>query len=181
MFRPLLTRRSLPRATNHLHLFSTTPHTLQSIPLQITGTGTGTQQHITIADKSYTISTDTYTGLGGQDSQPSPVSYSLASLSSCNQVTGAVVAKDHGIKLGKWHVTVDALLPTAVLVGGQQGNPNWESVKLKARVQTDVPVEDKEGKFQFFVQEVERRCPITTLFKLSGVRYESEWVNERIE
>ncbi|KAK3987504.1 OsmC/Ohr family [Cladorrhinum sp. PSN332] len=177
MLRPVFAR-SLPRATR---VFSTTPRRLQSIPLQITGTGTGTQQHITIADKAYTISTDTYTTLGGQDSQPSPVSYSLASLSSCNQVTGSVVAKNHGIRLGKWHVTVDALLPTAVLVNGEQGNPNWESVKLKARVQTDIPAEDKDGKFKLFVREVERRCPITQLFKLSGVKFESEWVNEELE
>ncbi|KAK4221971.1 OsmC/Ohr family [Podospora fimiseda] len=181
MLRPTLTR-SLAKVARPTRLFSTTPRPLQSIPLSITGTGTGTQQHITIADKSYTISTDTYTTLGGQDSQPSPVSYSLASLSSCNQVTGNVVAKNHGIKLGKWHVTVDALLPTAVLVKGEQGNPNWESVKLKARVQTDIPEGEKgKEKFQFFVEEVERRCPITQLFKLSGVRFESEWVNEKLE
>ncbi|KAK4158967.1 OsmC/Ohr family [Cladorrhinum sp. PSN259] len=170
--------RSLRRAARFL---STTRRDLKCIPLQITATGTGTQQHIIIPDKPYTISTDTYTTLGGQDSQPSPVAYSLASLSSCNQVAGSVVARSHGIKLGKWLITVDALLPTAVLVDGEQGNPNWESVKLKVKVQTDIPAEDAEGKFKFFVREVERRCPIIQLFKLSGVRYESEWINEELE
>ncbi|KAK4163821.1 OsmC/Ohr family [Cladorrhinum sp. PSN259] len=159
---------------------SSSPSKASSIPIRIEGTGTGTLQRITIPSKPYTIQTDTYTALGGQDSHPSPVSYSLASLSSCNQVTGAVVAKDRGIKLGKWVVSVDAVLPTNVLVGGEEGNPNWESVRLEARVQTDIPLEDTK-KFEGFVKEVERRCPITALFKLSGVRYESVWVNERIE
>jgi organic hydroperoxide reductase OsmC/OhrA len=93
-------------------------------------------------------------------------------------VTGSLVAKDHGITLGKWHVTAHGQLPTAVLVGGQQGNPNWESVALTVRVQSDAK---DDAEFQHFVSEVERRCPITQLFKLSGVQYSSEWVNEALE
>lgn len=129
-------------------------------------------------DKPYQISTDTYTVLGGKDSAPSPVAYSLASLSSCNQVTGYVVAKDHNITLGEWHVTVHGVLPTAVLVQGEQGNPNWESITLKARVQTDIKGGNDDPKFRHFVSEIERRCPITQLFIRSGVAFTSEWVNE---
>ncbi|KAI8674611.1 hypothetical protein NCS57_00359700 [Fusarium keratoplasticum] len=158
--------------------FSTSPSWLQSLPVQISGQGSGTIQSISVKDKPYTFSADTYTVIGGTDSHPSPVAYALASLTSCNQVTGSLVAKDHGIKLGKWHVTAHGQLPTAVLVGGQQGNPNWESVALTVRVQSDAKDDDE---FQHFVSEVERRCPITQLFKLSGVQYTSEWVNEALE
>lgn len=164
-----------------LRPFSTSLPRPQSLPVSITGTGTGTTQHISIKDKTYTISTDTYTALGGGDTVPSPVAYNLASLSSCNQVTGFVVAKNHGIKTGRWSVTVDALLPTAVLVGGEQGNPNWESVHLAARVQTDIQGGSEDPKFVHFASEIERRCPITQLFKLSGVKFTSEWVNEPLE
>ncbi|KAL2130459.1 hypothetical protein VTI74DRAFT_6370 [Chaetomium olivicolor] len=156
---------------------STTPSRKQLLPVQVVGTGTGTLQQVSVPGKSYTFTADTYPVLGGADSAPSPVVYSLASLSACNQVTGHVVARDHGIKLGAWNVAVDAQLPTATLVKGEQGNPNWESVRLRVRVQTDV---EDGGRFGKFVQEVERRCPITQLFKLSGVRYESEWVNEKL-
>lgn len=158
-------------------LLSTTPPRHQSIALQITGRGTGTKQHVTIEGKPYSFTADTYTTLGGQDSAPSPVSYSLASLTSCNQVTGSVVARDHGVKLGKWDVSLEGVLPTAVLVGGAQGNPNWESVALKVRVQTDIEGGSEAPEFKRFVSEVERRCPITQLFKLSGVPYKSEWEN----
>ena len=177
---PRLTRLPLRATTltpQTTRLFTTTPRHFQSLPVAVSGTGTGTLQKLTIPGKPYTFTSDTYPVLGGGDSAPSPVVYSLASLSSCNQVTGHVVARDHGIKLGEWNVEVEALLPTAVLVQGAEGNPNWEEVQLKVRVQTDVKGE--EG-FEEFVGEVERRCPITQLFKRSGVKYESVWVNEKL-
>ncbi|KAK4677482.1 hypothetical protein QC764_404990 [Podospora pseudoanserina] len=124
--------------------FSTTPARFQILPVKVTGTGTGTLQKVSVPGKPYTFTADTYPVLGGADSAPSPVVYSLASLSACNQVTGSVVASNHGIKLGKWDTDVEG------------------------------------DKFDKFVSEVERRCPITQLFKLSGVKYESEWVNEKL-
>lgn len=158
--------------------FSRTHANFQAIPIRIQGIGSGTIQSVSVQDKPYSFTTDTYTALGGKDSAPSPVSYCLASLSSCNQVTGSVVAKDHGIRLGEWDVKVEGLLPTAVLVGGEEGNPNWEKVVLEAKVQTDIQGGTEDARFRHFVREVERRCPITQLFKLSGVVYESKWVNE---
>lgn len=161
--------------------FSASSALLQSIPVEIHGRGTGTQQTISVQDKSYTISTDTYTPLGGKDSAPSPVAYSLASLGSCNQVTGFVVARNHNITLGQWQVTVQGQLPTAVLVQGDQGNPNWERVALKVRVQTNLTGGNEDPAFKHFVAEVERRCPITQLFIRSGVAFTSEWVNEPLD
>lgn len=169
---------ALPSRVNTFRGFSSSQHRWQSIPLRIEGRGRDTIQTVSVEGKPYSFTADTYTLLGGKDSAPSPVSFSLGSLTSCNQVTGFVVAKDHGIKLGEWNVSVLGLLPTAVLVKGEQGNPNWESVTLEARVQTDIEGGSESSKFQHFVQEVERRCPITQLFKLSGVKFESKWVNE---
>ncbi|KAM5350102.1 hypothetical protein ACJ41O_006607 [Fusarium nematophilum] len=174
-----ITQRSASNTSLHLvRQFTTSPSRLQNLPVHISGHGSGTIQAISVKDKPYGFSADTYTVIGGQDSYPSPVAYALASLSSCNQVIGFLVAKDHGLTLGEWHVTVDGQLPTAVLVGGEEGNPNWESVALKVRVQTDAKGGNEDPKFHHFVAEVERRCPITQLFKRSGVTYTSEWVNE---
>ncbi|KAK4140712.1 OsmC/Ohr family [Dichotomopilus funicola] len=170
-------------------LFSSTPHQSAPrsdiLPVQVAGTGTGTLQHVTVPGKSYAFVSDTYPVLGGADSAPSPVVYALASLSACNQVTGHVVARDHGITLGKWNVEVDGQLPTGVLVQGLReedvGGPNWEAVSLRVRVQTDVDGEKEGEKWERFVSEVERRCPITRLFRDSGLKYESTWVNEKLE
>ncbi|KAL1837368.1 hypothetical protein VTJ49DRAFT_3950 [Mycothermus thermophilus] len=174
-----LTRRQ-PRLSNPTRLFTTTPHRRlpsTTLPVTITATGTGTLQHISIPGKPYTFTSDTYPLLGGSDSAPSPVVYSLAALSACTQVTGHVVARDRGIKLGEWDVHVEGRLPTGTLVKGEEGDPNWEQVIMKIRVQTDVGNDE----FGQFVYEVERRCPITALFRKSGMWYESVWVNERVE
>ncbi|KIW91710.1 uncharacterized protein Z519_07678 [Cladophialophora bantiana CBS 173.52] len=173
-----LAQSSLCRPLVSLRQFSGSAIALQSLPVRIRGQGTGTLQTIDVEGKPYKIQTDTYQVLGGNDSSPSPVSYSLASLGSCTQVTGSVVAKDHNIKLGRWDVAVEGLLPTAVLVKGEQGNPNWEKVALNVKVQTDVKGGSDDPKFRHFVSEAERRCPITQLFIRSGVAFSSEWINE---
>jgi putative redox protein len=58
-----------------------------------------------------------------------------------------------------------------VLVGGADGNPNFDRVTGRARVETDATGEQ----FATLVAETERRCPVTQLFKRSGV----EWDNQR--
>ncbi|OQU95307.1 hypothetical protein CLAIMM_01533 [Cladophialophora immunda] len=171
------TQSALHRPLVNFRQFSGSASVLQSLPVRIHGRGTGTLQTIDVEGKPYKIQTDTYQVLGGNDSAPSPVSYSLASLGSCTQVTGSVVAKDHNIKLGQWDVAVEGLLPTAVLVKGEQGNPNWERIVLTVKVQTDIKGGNDDPKFRHFVAEAERRCPITQLFIRSGVAFSSEWTN----
>lgn len=179
-----LTAAAASRAAPHLSraAFSATARAASgTLPVRVHGQGTGTRQDLSVPDKPYTFSSDTYTALGGGDSSPSPVVYSLASLGSCNQVTGSIVARDHGIRLGRWNVDIEGALPTAVLVkGAPEGSPNWESVALKVTVETDVAGGSDAPKFQHFVSEVERRCPITALFRLSGVKLTSEWVNKTL-
>ncbi|KIH94505.1 OsmC family protein [Sporothrix brasiliensis 5110] len=174
-----LSAAAAPRMTSRAAFSATARAADQILPVRVHGEGSGTQQSLSVPDKPYTFSSDTYTALGGGDSAPSPVVYSLASLGSCNQVTGSIVGRDHGVRLGRWKVDVEGALPTAVLVqGAPEGNPNWESVVLKVAVQTDIDGGSDSPKFQHFVSEVERRCPITALFRLSGVKLTSEWVNE---
>ena len=46
---------------------------------------------------------------------------SRGALTSCNQVTGSLVARDLGITLGAWSFRIQGDLDTAVLVGGADG------------------------------------------------------------
>ncbi|KAF4503399.1 hypothetical protein FAGAP_352 [Fusarium agapanthi] len=172
--RALINSRRSSRLSLNLRHFCASPSHFQRLPVHISGQGSGTIQTISVKDKPYTFSTDAPKVIGGQESHPSPIAYTLASLSSCNQVTGALVAKDHGLTLGRWRVWVEGQLPTAVFVGGEEGNPNWESVELEVFVQTSAD----DAVFEHFVAEVERRCPIAQLFKRSGVAYKSKWINE---
>lgn len=168
----------VPKPEFRLRRYSQSRFSLQPLPVHISAQGTGTIQTVLVKDKPYKISIDAYESLGGTESHPSPIVYSLASLSSCNQVTGFIVARDHGIKIGDWHIEAEGQLPTTVFVGGAEGSPNWKSVVLKVRVQTDIKKENNAFGFSQYVAEVERRCPMTALFKQSGVAYTSEWVNE---
>ena len=87
--------------------------------------------------------TDAYPAFGGRDEAPSPLFYALASLSSCNQVTAQLVAKDLGIALGHFSFRVQGDLDTAVLVGGAEGNANFDRVEVTATVESDATPEQQ--------------------------------------
>jgi len=157
--------------------FSSSSRTLDKIPFRVDGQGTGVAQNIKVKGSPYEISVDAYASFGGSDSAPTPLAYSLSSLGSCTQVTGSLVARDLGINLGNWSVTVKGQLDTDVLVKGKDGNANWDSIELLVSVETDT---NDEGKFQRLASETERRCPITQLFKHSGAGWNSQWVNTAI-
>ncbi|SIS19363.1 OsmC family protein [Williamsia sterculiae] len=142
------------------------------VPFVIESTGTGVAQHLTThGPNRHEFDADAYPAFGGQDAAPSPLFYALGALTSCNQVTAAVVAKDLGISLGEFSFHVQGDLDTAVLVGGEDGNANFDVVTVAVTVQIDATGVD----FDRFVAEVERRCPVTQLFVRSGVRFESHW------
>ncbi|KAH9809329.1 OsmC family protein [Teratosphaeria destructans] len=152
--------------------FSQAPHRAAKIPFRVSGTGSGVAQAVRTQGSPHTIQTDAYPAFGGADSAPSPLHYNLTALSSCTQVTGSIVARDHGIALRDWQVTVKGVLDPAVLVAGERGNANWESIQVVVAVRTDAK---DEKAFERFAEETERRCPVTQLFKRSGVVWKSEW------
>jgi putative redox protein len=142
------------------------------VPFVLTATGTGTAQHLTAAGGAgHRFSTDAHPAFGGQDAAPSPLFYALGSLTPCNQVTAALVAKDLGIRLGAWTFEVQGDLDTSVLVGGAEGNANFDRVSVRATVETDATDEQ----FATLVTETKRRCPVTQLFKRSGVEWDNQW------
>ncbi len=141
------------------------------VPFVIRGEGDGVAQHIVVPDSPHAFETDAYPAFGGRDAAPSPLFYALASLSSCNQVTAQLVARDFGVTLGHFSFEVRGDLDTAVLVGGADGNANFERVTLIATVESDASPEQ----FGLVARETERRCPISQLFKRSGLEFETEW------
>lgn len=69
------------------------------------------------------------------------------------------------------------ILDPKVLTKGDEGNSNWDRIELTVSVQTD---QRDDAAFRKFASETERRCPITQLFKRSGVDWKSEWVNQAL-
>lgn len=143
-----------------------------TLPFAVRGEGTGVAQTLTVAgDAGHVFHADAYPAFGGADSAPSPLFYALGALTSCNQVTGSLVARDLGIALGRWTFDIVGDLDPSVLVGGADGNANFDRVTVRATVETDAD----EDQFATFVAETGRRCPVTQLFERSGLEFDNEW------
>ena len=110
------------------------------------------------------------------DTAPSPLFYALGSLTSCNQVTANLVANDLRIHLGRWTFDIQGDLDTAVLVGGAEGNANFDKVEVRATVETDATSEQ----FDTLISETERRCPVTQLFQRSGLEFVNNWTRAEL-
>lgn len=146
---------------------ATTPKT--TVPFAVTATGTGVAQQLEAG--GHRFASDALPAFGGQDADPSPLYYALAALSSCNQVTASLVAKDLDVVLGAWTFDVVGDLDPSVIAGGADGNANFDKVTVRATVETDADDEQ----FARLVSETERRCPVTQLFQRSGLELDSAW------
>ena len=102
--------------------FSATVQRHEQIPFHVNGQGTGVAQSVQVKNSEHKIEADAFPTFGGKDAAPSPLHYNLTSLSTCTQVTGSLVAKDLGISLKKWNVSVGGKLNPAVLVQGVEGS-----------------------------------------------------------
>jgi len=144
----------------------------RTVPFVVEATGTGVAQSLTVpGEQPHTFSADTLPAFGGQDASPSPLSYALGALTSCNQVTGSLVAAGLGITLGRWTFRIQGDLDPSVIGGGAEGNANFDSVSVRVDVQTDADA----ATFEQLKTETERRCPVTQLFRRSGLEYTSTW------
>jgi putative redox protein len=147
------------------------------VPFAVHGEGTGVAQTLTaVGDAGHVFHADAYPAFGGADSAPSPLFYALGALTSCNQVTASLVAKDLGVRLGAWSFDIQGDLDTAVLVGGAEGNANFDRVEVRATVETDATDEQ----FATLISETARRCPVTQLFERSGLEFVNDWTRAQL-
>ncbi|MEQ3554317.1 OsmC family protein [Pseudonocardia nematodicida] len=147
------------------------------VPFAVHGEGTGVLQTLTAAgDAGHVFQADAYPAFGGADSAPSPLFYAIGALTSCNQVTASLVAKGLGIRLGRWTFDARGDLDTAVLVGGAEGNANFDRVEVRVTVETDAT----EEQFAELVSETARRCPVTQLFERSGLELVNDWTRAEL-
>ncbi|MBZ5734979.1 OsmC family protein [Nocardioides sp. TRM66260-LWL] len=146
------------------------------VPFVLEAEGTGVAQTLTVPG-SHVFHTDAYPAFGGKDAAPSPLFYALGALTSCNQVTASIVAKDLGITLGRLEFRVQGDLDTAVFVGGAEGNANFDRVEVVAKIESDATPEQ----FAELEREVDRRCPVSQLFRRSGTEFVTNWSQVQLE
>jgi putative redox protein len=143
------------------------------VTFAVSGQGTGVAQTVAVDGADYVIETDAYPAFGGKDEHPSPLAYTLASLSSCNQVTSSIVAKELGITIE--HVRFDVAAdfnPTTMTTGTHRdGETTFQNLRIDAVITTD----GTEEQVAQLARETERRCPVSQLFALAGVSITSTW------
>jgi len=144
---------------------------LPLVTFRLHGEGNGVAQTIHEDGSPHIIQTDAHPAFGGHDTAPSPLAYALAALTSCTQVTSQIVAKSFSIELGHFDVAVDAKFDPRVLATGAEGISNFTRLTLDVTIQTTASAE----LFAAFSTEVERRCPVTQLFRRSGVEVTTHW------
>ena len=143
----------------------------KTVPFTLSAEGTGVAQTLTVGGANQHVFTaDTYPSFGGRDAAPSPLSYALGALTSCTQVTGSIVAGQLGLALGRWTLSVKGDLDPSVIGAGAEGNANFDRVHVAVTVETDATDEQ----FAELASETQRRCPVTQLFRRSGLEYVSD-------
>ncbi|HEY0452145.1 OsmC family protein [Actinophytocola sp.] len=143
-----------------------------TIPFSLHGIGTGVLNTVAVEGSEHDVTIEGHPAFGGTESHLSPLDLVLSSLVACTQVTGKIVAT--GMKaavLGKWDIKLESHLDNSVLVFGEDGISNFSDVSLAVSVESNLSGDD----FSHFTSEIERRCPITTLFRGSGVEYKMSW------
>ena len=145
------------------------------VPFALRGGGEGVKQRVVVDGGTLSFAAEGHHAFGGTDSAPSPLDFALGALTSCTQVTGQIVASGNAaIVLGRWDVAVKAHLDGAVLLKGGEGVSNFRDLDLAISVETNL-----EGDaFAAFTKEVEHRCPVTQLFRRSGVDVTTRWVSK---
>ena len=142
------------------------------VPFALDGHGEGVKQTVAVEGGSLRFAAEGHRACGGTDSAPSPLDFALGALTSCTQVTGQIVASGKaGVSLGRWEVAVRANLDGAVLLHGGEGVSNFRDVDLTVSVETNLD----GAAFDAFTEEVEHRCPVTQLFRRSGVAVRTHW------
>jgi putative redox protein len=142
------------------------------VPFALSGSGEGVKQTVAIEGSPLSFAAEGHRAFGGTDSAPSPLDFALGAFTSCTQVTGQIVASgDPKIALGRWEIAIKANLDGAVLLNGGDGVSNFRDVDLAVSVETNLDA----AAFARFAKEVEHRCPVTQLFRRSGVSVTTRW------
>lgn len=148
---------------------------MPTVTFAVTGSGTGVRQDVDVVGSGHVIRSDAYEAFGGRDEHPSPLAYALTALTTCNQVTASIVAGELGITVAGYAFTVEGDFEPSVMTTGHAvdatHSDTFTAVRLAATVETDATPEQVEH----LGAEVERRCPVSALYRRAGTNLTSTW------
>ncbi|HMW30739.1 OsmC family protein [Plasticicumulans sp.] len=95
---------------------------------------------------------------GGTDTGPSPLEYLFAALAGCVGSIGRIVANQQRLPVRGMDIRVEGELDPAVLLGRSTGTrAGFQQIVVTVDVDADLSEEQKRA----FLQEVDRRCPVS--------------------
>lgn len=108
--------------------------------------------------RGHKIFVDQPHNMGGVDKGPTPLEYFFVSLGGCIASIARIVANQKGLKIENFKVTIEGDVDLDVLLGKSQENRSgFMSIKVKIFFDSDMDEKQKKK----FVEEVEKRCPIS--------------------
>ena len=95
---------------------------------------------------------------GGEDAGPTPLEYFFLSLAGCIGTIARIAAKQKRIALRSMDVKVEGDLDVEGLMGrNPEARVGFSGITVTVKMDADMSQEEKEA----FVQEVDRRCPVS--------------------
>ena len=102
----------------------------------------------------------------GNDEGANPLSYQLVALAGCLSAIARIVAGQKRLPLKGLRVSVEADIDTDFLLGQTtNGRAGFTSISAKVEVEAEMTREEKQA----FLDEVDRRCPISDVL-MTGTR-----------
>lgn len=109
--------------------------------------------------------------MGGKDLGPNPLQNVLAALTSCENVTAHIVAREMHFDLQSLTFEVVGEFDPRGFMGDPTVRPYFDKVSVTVKVATS---ESKE-RLQELQEKVESRCPVYTLLKAAQVEMVDNW------
>ncbi|WP_226585576.1 OsmC family protein [Halobacillus litoralis] len=110
--------------------------------------------------------------MGGTDQGADPLAVMLGSLAGCETVVANMVAKEIEFDLQGISFDINGTLDMRGLMGTADVKPYFDTVNIKAEVETSESQERVEE-----LQEItDQRCPVFTTLKAAGIELNVEWL-----
>ena len=109
--------------------------------------------------------------LGGTDTGPNPMEFVVAALNGCKGVMIPLVAGELNFAFSGIEFETSGIIDTRGLMGEQGVKPHFQKIRFQVNIRT----EESDERLEQLKAEVERRCPVFTLFVDAGIPIDAQW------
>ena len=113
---------------------------------------------IDVSAGAHVFSIDEPERLGGTDTGPNPVEYTLGALAGCLNVVGHMVAREMGFHIETMNIHLEGNLDPLVFMGKKQGvRAGFKEI----RAHFDIKCSASEETLRDWAKAIETRCPVS--------------------